>query len=108
MKVYISGPMTGIPDFNYPAFNFAAKCLRCEGLEVVNPVEVQISKPSPEWADYLKADIRELVTCDEMRTLEGWEKSRGACLEVDIARRLGIPIRKFKPVITDALVESLR
>ncbi|HCF9557714.1 TPA: DUF4406 domain-containing protein [Pseudomonas aeruginosa] len=27
-RVYLSGPMTGIPDFNYPAFNAEEKRIR--------------------------------------------------------------------------------
>ena len=40
MRIYISGPMTGKHDFNYPAFNAAAKRLRSEGHFVINPAEL--------------------------------------------------------------------
>ena len=45
-RVYIAGPMTGLPDFNYPAFNAAAAKLRALGLEVLNPAE---NPPPPLW-----------------------------------------------------------
>lgn len=40
MRIYVSGPMTGKPEFNYPAFNAAAKRLRDEGHFVINPAEL--------------------------------------------------------------------
>lgn len=39
MKVYVAGPMRGIPEFNFPAFNLAAKNLRADGHVVFNPAE---------------------------------------------------------------------
>ena len=33
-RVYVAGPMTGIENFNYPAFNAAADALRAQGYQV--------------------------------------------------------------------------
>jgi hypothetical protein len=41
-KIYLSGPMTGLPDLNFPAFNAAASALRAKGLNVINPAEINI------------------------------------------------------------------
>lgn len=92
MKVYISGPMTGYPEFNYPAFNAAARQLRMHGYLVVNPAELD-TDTSKEWHHYMRNDIRELVDCDEIVTLPGWEKSRGATLEVFIGTQLGMSVK---------------
>ncbi|MBT9158943.1 MAG: hypothetical protein DDT26_00192 [Dehalococcoidia bacterium] len=40
MRIYISGPMTGLHDLNFPAFRDAAAKLRAIGYEVVNPAEL--------------------------------------------------------------------
>ena len=40
MKMYLSGPMTGMAENNFPAFHDAAAKLRAGGHEVVNPAEL--------------------------------------------------------------------
>jgi hypothetical protein len=91
MKVYISGPMTGYPEFNYPAFNDAAEHLRALGHEVLSPAEVDVL-PGTTWETYLRADIILLVRSDAVAVLPGWEMSRGARLEVHIAHALGMTV----------------
>lgn len=90
-RVYIAGPMTGLPEFNFPAFNAMAATMRAEGWRVENPAEHGIVDGA-EWADYLRYDIGLLATCEAVMLLPGWSKSRGACLEVSIARQLDMPI----------------
>lgn len=91
-RLYIAGPMTGLKDLNFPAFNAAAAALRAEGLDVVNPAEINVD-PSKGWVECMKADITHLVTCDGIALLPGWEHSRGARLERQIAMELGMWMR---------------
>lgn len=44
--------------------------------------------PSAGWHACMRADIAQLVTCDAVRLLDGWESSRGASLEAHIAHSL--------------------
>ncbi len=90
MRIYVAGPMTGLPDLNFPAFHAAAARLRGIGHEVVNPAEIN-ADPSAAWATCMRQDIRELMTCDAVALLPGWEASRGASLEQHIATVLGMP-----------------
>lgn len=91
MKVYISGPMTGIPEFNYPAFEDAAQRLRALGYDVVSPHEINPPDGIDHtWEWYLRRDIAGLVECDGIVVLPGWENSRGARVETDLASVLGI------------------
>lgn len=90
MRVYISGPMSGLPEHNFPAFNAVAEALRCEGVDVVNPVEVN-PDCSTSWGECLRRDLREMLTCDLVVVLPGWERSKGANLEKDTAEAVGIP-----------------
>jgi len=91
MKIYIAGPMTGLPDLNFPAFHAAAKTLRSCGQEVVNPAELNLD-PAASWSDCMRIDIRELVGCDGIYLLPNWTMSRGARLEFHIASQLNMHI----------------
>jgi hypothetical protein len=97
-KVYVCGPMSGIPDFNRPAFNEAARLLRNQGYEVVNPAEFQ---QNGSWEAMMKHAIAQLLTCDRISLLDGWNKSRGAKLEVHIAREVGIKIETLLETFCD-------
>ncbi len=94
MKAYISGPMTGLKDYNRPTFNQAAKSLRESGYEVLNPAEVDI--PNGEWLDYMRVDIRMLTEADVIFMLPGWMQSPGAKIEHDLAYQLGIDIENYE------------
>jgi len=90
MKLYLAGPMTGIPEHNFPAFNEAAEELRQAGYDVVNPAEQGSNEAS--WAEYMKRDIPLLLQCEAVATLPNWDASRGARLEVHIANALGMEV----------------
>lgn len=89
---YLSGPMTGLPDFNRPAFHAAAATLRAQGHVVINPAEVDLG-PDATWADYMRIHLAEIARrVTQVFVLPGWESSRGAQLEVHVARALGLPV----------------
>lgn len=90
-KVYIAGPMTGLPDLNFPTFNLAAALLRLHGFKVVNPAEFGFGPDTP-WQACMRVGIAQLTSCDAICLLKGWEKSKGATLEVMVAKELGIEI----------------
>lgn len=96
MKIYIAGPMTGIPEFNYSAFNAAAEALRAIGHDVLNPTDVEkrndTGKPQA-WDWYMRHALRMVLDSDAIALLPGWENSRGATLEFHVANSLGLPIQ---------------
>ena len=103
--VYLSGPMTGLPDFNRPAFHAAAAALREQGHVVINPAEVDLG-PDATWVDYMRVHLAEIARrVTQVFVLPGWESSRGAQLEVHVARSLGLPVVPVPaPVDPDAAV----
>jgi hypothetical protein len=105
MKVYLSGPMTGLPDFNYPAFNAAAAELRSLGFEVDNPAEHFGGDQTLERKVYMRGDIEALLKVDAVVTLPGHHKSQGSQLELAIARALELHIRTLSHVLVFGLGE---
>lgn len=105
MKVYISGSMRGYPQFNFPAFDEVAAQLRAQGHEVFSPAEHdrETGFDPDRLAEVTPAELREMLAWDCARILEadlvallpGWSASRGAMLEVHLARTVGIPCRVF-------------
>jgi hypothetical protein len=111
MKIYLAGPMSGIPNFNFPAFNTAAAALRAEGHEVFNPAQrdierhggVDISADNHAGDPALAANthgfsLREALAddtayickeADAIALLPGWESSKGARAEHALAFALG-------------------
>ena len=94
MMLYIAGPMSRLPEFNYPAFHEAAARLREAGFQVVNPADGHdITKPLPAYDVMLAGALRKSLDCDAVAVLPGWEDSHGARLEVHVAEALGRPVR---------------
>ena len=89
-RIYLAGPMTGLPEFNYPAFHAEASRLRQLGYHVENPAE--INPEGGSWADCMRRDIPQLLTCDSLALLPGWDKSKGARLEYHVASELGMQV----------------
>jgi len=85
--------MTGLPKHNYPAFNDATKRLRKKGYKVVSPAELDGKIKCLTWEMCLRRDIMELCKrCYGVATLSGWTKSRGAQLEIYIAKQLDMRV----------------
>lgn len=89
LKVYISGPITGVKNYR-KKFEEAAQKIREQGLEPVNPCEGE--EEGHEWEYYMKRDIKKLMDCQAIFLIPGWEKSRGAQVEAALASELKIEI----------------
>lgn len=114
MKLYLAGPMRGIPEFNFPAFHEAAAALRAMGHEVFSPAErdierhngVDISKGNTAGDETAAAaqhgfDLRVALGEDlewickhaeGIALLPGWENSKGANAEFATALALGLAV----------------
>ena len=99
-RAYLAGPMSGISQFNFPAFLRAAEYLRSAGCDIVSPAEIDDpedrdfimastdGKAMPNgktWGDFLARDVK--IIADQVQAiifLPRWERSRGARLEATV------------------------
>jgi hypothetical protein len=100
-RLYIAGPMTGCPRWNFDAFDEAAAALRAAGYDVVSPHEHDLEMgfdPDAPVAEYtltqryaaMRWDLAAVLDVDGVATLRGWAYSTGADLEVRVARGVGL------------------
>ncbi|MBD8099849.1 DUF4406 domain-containing protein [Pseudomonas fluorescens] len=97
-RIYLSGPMTGLPDLNFPAFASMTDSLRAGGHTVTNPGE--LNPDGGTWNDRMRLDIAALMECDTVATLPGWQESKGAQLEVLIAHHLGMTVVNARDLVS--------
>lgn len=89
IKVYVAGPMTGLPDFNRPAFFDAAGLLFDHGHIVLNPA---IFPDGLEHSDYMKICLPMIDAAEAVVMLPGWENSKGASMEYQYAQIKNLPV----------------
>lgn len=112
MRLYIAGPMTGIAEFNFPAFDRAATKYRALGHDVISPAEhdresgldvtgltgaLAELEGKFDLAEALLWDLAQVASVDAVVLLEGWERSSGVRAELALAAALS------KRVILDSL-----
>ena len=105
MKCYLAGPMRDIPQFNFPAFDRAAKLLREAGYDVVSPAEMDRAAGIDEHTGVvpclrgcMRRDLNAILDeCDTIALLPGWQRSKGCAVEVALGLFLGL---KFIDALT--------
>lgn len=103
-RIYVCGPMTGLPEFNYPAFAAETARLRALGYEVISPAE--INPNGGTWHECMRRDIAQLMTCDLLVWLPGWSESRGARIETKLATELEIKVALASSITERCLVAA--
>lgn len=92
MIVYVAGPMTGLPEYNYPAFNAAAEHLTAAGHRVLNPARHGLVD-GWTWQDYMRAALIDVATAEGVALLPWWQTSKGARLERHVTTTLDLDVR---------------
>jgi hypothetical protein len=100
--VYISGPVTDIPEFNRPQFMRAQRMLLSAGCSVFNPSHIDMPLDPLEgeklWQYFMMFCVQAIPSCDSMLMLPDWQNSKGAKEEHRIAKMLGLTIY-YAPVL---------
>ena len=84
MRIYISGPITNVIDYK-EKFARAEQNLKAKypDAEIINPTV--LDKLPLTYDEYMELDLRLLGMCEGIYMMEGWEKSKGACIEFGYA-----------------------
>lgn len=91
-KIYISGKITGLnPDQAFSLFNNAELFLTDEGWDVINPMTIS-HEHDKSWESYMKNDLKALLDCEAIYMLNDWHTSKGANIEYNLARELGLKV----------------
>lgn len=110
-KIYVSGPMSGLPLDNFPAFKAVTAKLRARGYDVVCPTEVNpgVGKPAPDaprevhdayWSECIRADIAAMAAeCGAIVLIPGWQYSKGAHMELGAAHRFAMRIVQLEELL---------
>lgn len=103
-QIYVAGPMSGYPEFNFPAFFGAQRRFEQEGWRVWNPAakeeengvqdaaaysvgdNIALVAEGWDWAGAFKWDCDKVITSDAIFLLKGWERSTGARAEWAVAQ----------------------
>ena len=100
MRVYLAGPMTGLPQNNREAFAYAWNKLIEEGFDAISPhflesaIEIETRAKMGTAAVYrhvLPVDCFAISSADAVLALPGWEDSRGCNFERHFADLIEIP-----------------
>lgn len=97
MKIYISGAITGTNDY-IERFNKAQKYLESKGFSVINPALVNSNLP--EDTTYYENEFLMLSMCNHIYMLSGYEQSRRARMELNIAHKRGLKVL-YEKTLTD-------
>lgn len=95
-KFYLSGPMSGLPNYNYEKFDEVTWLLRNDGYTILSPHE----NPAPEealdehatWEYYMKLCKKQVLDSTAIILLNGFPESRGAMKELQWSIDLGHPV----------------
>jgi hypothetical protein len=105
LRYYLSGAITRQPDFK-AYFKQYEDELRHWGItDIFNPAVVDLPRDA-KWETYMRYDLKILMDCDVLALLPNWKKSRGAKLEVHVAKALGIRVVKIHDLLREAVIHA--
>jgi len=100
LDYFLSGPMSGYPEYNFTEFDNACRILRAAAITVLSPHEIDHGEPiekrgSLPYETYMQAGLDLLDKCGGIIILPGWPQSTGARREISRAIELYMPVYFF-------------
>lgn len=111
--IYLAGPMRGLENDNFPAFDAAADHLRSYGFHVLSPSEhdrelgfdgTDATRGSFDIHAAFRWDVNAVLGADALVLLSGWEKSTGVGIEKSIADAIGTPVFQYGDAVDGLLL----
>ncbi len=95
-KIYLCGAITGLDIKRVRAlFQIAQNKLSTGWRVVMNPFDNGLEEEA-RWEAHMQADIKMLMECDAMYVVNDITNSKGAKIELNLARSLGLKIMSYK------------
>lgn len=95
-KIYLCGAITGLNPVRCRAlFQIAQNKIATNWRVVMNPFDNGLEEEE-SWEAHMRADIKMLMECDAMYVVNDISNSKGAKIELNLARSLGLKIMSYK------------
>lgn len=92
-KCYIAGKIGDLPELVYHGnFNKGKEDVLALGLQPTSPCDIHGHCLHSTWLEYMRCDLKELLSCDNVYALNNWQDSPGATIEVNLAVSLGLNV----------------
>jgi len=101
-EIYVCGPVTGRPWIEAAEhFDMNERRIRAAAFENELKIETRnptsFCHPAVDWNMAMRRCVKELLDCDGIALLQGWQHSRGAKLELSLAQNCKIPVVYIEP-----------
>lgn len=99
LRLYLAGPMRGLPHFNFPEFDAGQELCHRLGIHVISPADLDRAEgfdPNGDLGDFdlhaaMRRDIAVVIDprTDGIVRLRGWETSQGTAVEMTVNQAVG-------------------
>ncbi|MDR0443238.1 MAG: DUF4406 domain-containing protein [Treponema sp.] len=105
-SIYLCGPVSG-RTIKETAGHFLSveetirRAMKNSGRSIIYVISnpLRFCSPDSDWRKAMRDCVRELADCGGIALLQGWQKSKGAAIELKLAQDLHIPVVYIEPPV---------